>query len=198
MARRRVAKTVKRPGQVLSTDEVYKVLAVCGRGPCAKRNRALLYLLWRTGLRCNEALDLRAGDVDVATRTVLVRAGKGGKSRTVPMDAGIPAQLEPWMAARKKLGITRAPLFCTLKGKRISNNYVRELTARLGKLAGLEKRVHPHAFRHSFAFGLANEGAKVHEIQALMGHNSLEYTATYVAHLGAGDLFRVIDQRPRV
>lgn len=187
---------MSRPGEVLTTAEVHRLLASTGRGITGRRNRALLYLVWRSGLRCQEALNLRPGDVDVGRATIRVRKGKGGKARTVPMDAGIPAQLEPWLEARRVRGLSRRLLFCTLSGGPVSSRYVRALLGRLGERAGLGKRCHPHALRHTFAFELANEGVPLHAIQALLGHTSLDTTTTYLRHLGAGDLAEIIHARP--
>jgi len=108
------------------------------------RNRALIAVLWRCGLRISEALR----DVDLEAGTVRVRHGKGDKSRTVGIDEQTAALLARWIDRRRKLSPgARAPIFCTLAGGRIDSSYVRRLLPRLAAKAGINRRVHAHGLR---------------------------------------------------
>src|SRR5512135_2323221 len=99
----------------LTSEEVERLIeAVSGRGATAVRNRALIALLWRSGLRISEALALRPSDIDERQGTVLVRRGKGGKARIAVIDAKALGYLRAWTEVRKQLGVNgRQPLFCT-------------------------------------------------------------------------------------
>jgi site-specific recombinase XerD len=92
--------------------------------------------------------------------------------------------VDRWLECRKRLRLTgRHPLFCTLKGEALWDSYVRSLCKRLAAKAGVEKRVHPHGFRHGWALGQVEGGTSLPVIQLLLGHSSLATTATYVSHI---------------
>jgi site-specific recombinase XerD len=123
-------------------------------------------------------------DLNSDAGTIRVLRGKGRKPRLVALDAGAWAVLQVWLERRSQLGIsTRAPLFCTLQGDSIKTAYVRAMLPRLARKAGIQRRVHPHAFRHSFAFELVNERTPLHVVQAALGHASIATTDRYVRHL---------------
>jgi len=150
----------RRPPAVLSEAEAIALLKACSaRAPTGVRNRALIAVLWRCGLRISEALSLELRDVDVQAGTVRVRHGKGDRSRTVGLDEQTTALLARWIDRRKKLSPgARAPIFCTLQGGRIDSSYVRRLLPRLARKAGIDRRVHAHGLRHTHAAELAPRG----------------------------------------
>jgi integrase/recombinase XerD len=175
-------KGVKYPAEILTTDEIQSILAKCTGGALGLRNRAMLYVLWRCGLRVSELLDLKPGDV--LTEAIRVRHGKGDKARTVGLDPEAAAILGQWMERRKALGIDgRQPLFCTQRGEALHSNAIRELLKRLCKKAGIAKRVTPHTWRHTFASTAARQ-LPVHYVQQALGHSSLDTTAKYIGHIG--------------
>lgn len=177
------------PGQVVSADDVRALLRACNRGPTGARNRALLVLLWRAGLRTAEALALRPSDLDIARGLVHVRRGKGGKPRIVGMDPEAFAAVGEWLARREKLGLSgHQPLLCTLEGEALDPGYCRAMLARLARRAGLRGRVHLHGLRHACAVGMLREGAALPEVQAQLGHSSLSVTSRYLAHVTPEDL----------
>lgn len=171
--------------QVLTHAEVCRLLAVSRPCLTGRRNRALIAVMYRAGLRVSEALALYPRDLDERAGTVYVERGKGGKSRLVGMDAGAFALVGRWLDLReRKRGIgPRRLLFCTLSGGALSQAYVRQMLARLGRRAGIEKRVHSHAFRHTFASQLLDEGRDVATISKLLGHASIATTAVYLDHV---------------
>ncbi len=151
------------------------------RAPTGVRNRALIAVLWRCGLRISEALSLELRDVDLDAGTVRVRHGKGDRSRTVGLDEQTAALLARWLDRRKKLGAgARAPIFCTLQGGRLDSSYVRRLLPRLARKAGIERRVHAHGLRHTYAAELAREGTAINVIRDALGHTSLAVTDRYL------------------
>jgi site-specific recombinase XerD len=155
----------------LSRQEVEALIRACShRAPTGVRNRALIVLLWRGGLRISEALDLYPKDVDVGAGVVVVQRGKGGKRRVVGLDAGAMALVARWVEVRRRLGISnRSPLLCTLAGGRMEASYARHLLPRLARKAGVERRVHPHALRHLCAVELEREGAPISTIRDTLG-----------------------------
>jgi len=151
------------------------------RAPTGVRNRALIAVLWRCGLRISEALSLELRNVDLDAGTVRVRHGKGDRSRTVGLDEQTAALLARWLDRRKKLGAgARAPIFCTLQGGRLDSSYVRRLLPRLARKAGIERRVHAHGLRHTYAAELAREGTAINVIRDALGHTSLAVTDRYL------------------
>jgi len=185
------------PAELLSPDEVRALLRACSsRAPTGIRNRALIAVLYRGGLRISEALALYAKDVDQAVGTVTVLHGKGDQRRTVGMDPAAFALLERWLDKRRALGLSaRRPVFCTLRGEAIDSSYVRRLLPRLAARAGIEKRVHAHGLRHAHAAELAAEGLPVNVVQQQLGHGSLATTDRYLRHIAPAE--RVAAMRAR-
>jgi len=145
------------PPEILTPEEVARLFRACsGKAPTGIRNRALITLLYRGGLRVSEALALEVKDIDDEAGTVRVRRGKGGKARVTGLDPGAFATVDLWLAKRRELSITvRSKLFCTLKGGPIDSSYVRHMMKRLGERARIAKRVHAHGLRHTHAAELA-------------------------------------------
>jgi site-specific recombinase XerD len=163
----------KMPVEILSPDEVRALIrASSNRAPTGIRNRALIVVMYRGGLRLAEALALMPKDVDTRTGTVRVLRGKGRKARTVGLDPGAMAVLERWLDKRARLGLNgRQPLFCSITkgapfGRPLHPQYVRQALNRLAERAGIEKRVHPHGLRHAHAAELAAEGVPVNKCSA--------------------------------
>lgn len=175
----------KLPAEVYTPEEIGKLIKACStRAKTGIRNRALIVILYRGGLRISEALQLQPKDLDRSAGTVRILHGKGDKSRTIGLDDGAFAVIERWLDVRGNLGIgARSPVFCTLKGEPIDTRQIRALFKRLGKLCGIEKRVHPHGMRHTLAFELANEGVDIPTISAQLGHSNISVTHTYLKHL---------------
>jgi integrase len=180
-------KGMKLPPEVLTSDEMYRLLDACGRGPAGRRNRALITIMWRAGLRIGEALALYPKDINLELGEITVLHGKGDKRRVVAIDAGAAPTLEVWATERKALEITGRHLyFCVIsspcRGEKLGDAYVRELCKRLALKAGIEKRVHPHGFRHTHAAHIG-EQLPPHVVQHQLGHTSLAVTVRYLDHL---------------
>ena len=172
------------PAEILSREEVEKLIAGCSpRCPTGLRNRALIAVMYRAGLRVSEALALMPKDVDEEAGTLRVLRGKGSKARTVGMDAQGFAMLTRWMERRKELANGHNPIFCTLDGGKMATAYVRNLMRRLGKKADIGKRVHAHGLRHTHACELAREGVQLTIISKQLGHSNVGTTSRYLDHL---------------
>ncbi len=182
------------PAEVLTPAEVTAILDQCSkRAPSGIRNKALLTLLYRSGLRISEALALRTTDINFEAHTIRVLHGKGNKATTRGFHPSATDALARWMDTRKARGIKRGPLFCTLDGGTMDPEYVRAMLHRLGDKAGVEKRVHPHGLRHTFACELEAKGVRVSVISELLGHSSIAVTSRYLAHLTNGQAISVLE-----
>jgi integrase/recombinase XerD len=164
------------------------------------RNRAIVVVLWRAGLRAAELVSLRPKDVDLETGEVRILRGKGRKARTVALDPEATAVVERWAAQRKLLirqrkVRRRSTLFCTLTGTELQTSYLRQLLPRLAKRAGIEKRVHPHSLRHTCMMELAKEGVPMPIIQAVLGHTNVATTNHYVNHFGSPEVIAAMQAR---
>ena len=179
----------KFPGEPLTEAEVGALLRGCSlRAPTGIRNRALLTLLYRSGLRISEALALRPADVNLTDGTLRVLHGKGNKSRTVGLDPGAGDAVSRWLDKRREYGFRNGPLFCTLAGGPVSPGYCRDMLKRQAAKAGLEKRVHPHGLRHTHAAELVREGVPMNVIRDQLGHASLAVTDRYLRDVAPADL----------
>lgn len=156
---------------LLTPDEAGALIhASSSRAPTGMRNRALVAIMYRSGLRPGEALALRTTDVDLEAGTVAVPARKGGRRRLTGLDATTRELIGAWTARRDERGIgDEAPLFCTLAGEMIKAAYVRELLPRLARRAHIRKRVHPLALRYANAAELAEEGMPASMIDRHLG-----------------------------
>lgn len=172
-------------GEVLTRADVRALIKACNADcPTGLRNRALISMAYRAGLRSAELVALTPIDVVLAELEVRVRRGKGNKCRVVPIDVECIALVQRWLLQRAKLKAKRIdPLFCTLSCTQLGTHYLRELMPRLAARAELGRRVHPHALRHTYAAELAREGVPLVQISRLLGHSRLETTATYLASL---------------
>jgi len=188
---------LKFPAEPLTPDEARAIFNACSkRAPTGIRNRALLVVLYRAGLRIGEALSLLPKDLDNQAGTIRVLRGKGKTARLVALDAGGWGIVETWLERRARLGISaRAPVFCTLAGAPMKSAYIRMMLPRLARKAGIARRVHAHGFRHSFAFELANEGTPLHVIQSALGHACLATTDRYVRHVAAPTVVATLRSR---
>ncbi len=144
-----------------------------------------------------EALALRPSDLDPAAGTLRVPRGKTGH-RTVGLDPEALALVGQWATHRRAvLGLGgRRPLFCTLRGTPLHPSYVRTMLRRVAKRARIERRVHPHALRHTMAAELLREGASVRHIQLQLGHSDLSTTAAYLESIQPLELAEMARARP--
>ncbi|MBC7772465.1 MAG: tyrosine-type recombinase/integrase, partial [Pyrinomonadaceae bacterium] len=127
------------PPEVLTDGEVRSLMDACDADTATGvRHRALLAVLYRSGLRINEALQLRPKDVDAEHGTIRVLFGKRGYARTVGIDAGAMAIISEWTKLRAELGHNpKSPLFCSSSGRELPASFIRRLLPRLAQKAGI-------------------------------------------------------------
>jgi integrase/recombinase XerC len=192
----RAAESTRRDLSVPTDDEVRALIAACSnRAPTGIRNKALIAVLWRCGLRIAEALALELKDVDLTANEIDV-LGKGDKRRKLGVDDTTAALVARWIDKRASLGYNGkgTPLFCTLDGHTIKQQYVRALFPRLAAKADIERRMHAHGMRHAFAHRLAKEGASVVTIRDALGHSSLAVTDRYLREVAPVHVLRTMQQ----
>ena len=176
----------RRLPRALSTEEVTALLDACdvGEGPVPLRDRALLELLYGTGARISEAVNLAVDDLTLSGEAPAVKLfGKGRKERVVPLGAYAVAALEAYLVrARPELargGRGNAAVFLNTRGNPLSRQSAWAVLHAAGGRAGLSGRVSPHTLRHSFATHLLAGGADVRIVQELLGHASVTTTQVY-------------------
>lgn len=179
-----------RPGRKLAAFlPVDETVELVRRGARTARDRAVLELLYATGLRVSELVGLDLEDVDFRTRSIRV-VGKGGKARVVLFGAPAAAALEGYLDER---GRTPGPLFRGRRGGRLGIRTAFEVVRRAARTAGLRRPVSPHMLRHTFATHLLDAGADLRVIQELLGHSRLSTTQRYT-HVSAEQLLRAYDR----
>ena len=161
----------------LQEGQVKALLDVPGQTLAALRARAILELLYGTGVRCAELVGLDLDDVDLDERVVRV-LGKGRKERLVPFGRPAQAAVAAYLEERRKVERSQAFLL-NARGLRLSDRFVRLTVARRVRQVALDRRISPHKLRHSFATHLLSRGADLRSIQELLGHSSLSTTQRY-------------------
>lgn len=168
--------------ETLSQPEIAKLLgAAGGKTPLEIRDRAMVELLYASGLRVSELCGARLENLDLEKGFIRV-VGKGNKQRLVPVGAGarkaIGRYLEvgrPELVGKK----TGGEIFLSVRGRKLTNQRIWQLLGELGRRAGLQKDVHPHMLRHSFATHLLQGGADLRIIQEMLGHADISTTQVY-------------------
>lgn len=157
------------------------------------RNQALAELLYGSGLRISEALELDMADVDADSCVARV-LGKGSKERLAPLSDAGAAALKNWLAVRSLLtSPTEQAVFVGSRGKRLNRRQAARILEEMRKSHGLNRHVSPHALRHSFATHLLEGGADLRTVQELLGHARLSTTQRYT-HVTLERLIQVYDK----
>jgi len=176
---------------VINEEEAVKILESCpANTPNGLRNRAIMELLYSTGIRRRELVNLNLSDFSPERRELAVIKGKGGKSRIVPVGEyairfteAYVKLIRPWMARDNETAL----FVSSTTGKRLSLKSLDKFIQKIIKQSGITKRVTPHTFRHSMATHMLRSGADLRHIQAILGHASLTSTEIYT-HLTREDL----------
>lgn len=190
----RIKATPRKLPIVLSEQEVQQLLnAPPTDTVLGLRDRAILTLLYGTGIRASECAGLREEDVDLDQQLIRVR-GKGGHERTVPLNRLVAEVLEVYRQKRKTV-LPIEPFFQSRRGKGMSRGAVYQRVKTYAMSAHIPKRVSPHRLRHTFATHLVKTGADLVSIRDLLGHKLITSTQIYL-HVTAQDLRQAVDQHP--
>lgn len=185
------------PRQLLSEQETETLLGGSDiTTPLGIRNRAILELLYSTAIRNTELRSLELGDVDLERQELFVAYGKGGKSRRLPLGEEAAAWLEDYLINGRPYlahGSSGELVFLSSGGCQMSCGKLAELVRELATGSGLEKKVTPHVLRHACATHMLRRGAGIRQLQALLGHESLDTTQRYT-QVDIGDLHKVLSK----
>lgn len=189
----RAPKSPKRLPENLDADRMARLLDIPGKGPLVARDRAILELLYSSGLRLAELTDLNLGDVDLADGVVRV-TGKGNKDRVIPVGSHARKALAAWQKERAGLAdIDEKALFVSNRGTRLSRRSVQSRVDHWAKRQGIDTKVYPHLFRHSFASHLLESSHDLRGVQELLGHANISTTQVYT-HLDFQHLAQIYDK----
>lgn len=178
----------------LSEDEVSRLIAQPRTDTIlGLRDRAILALLYGTGIRATECSGLTEGNVDLDNATIRV-IGKGGHERVLPLNVEVARTLQQYQTARGRLPAL-TPFFRSRSGRALSRSAIYERVRTNGKRARVNKRVSPHRLRHTFATHLVKVGVQLVTIRDLLGHRSITSTQIYL-HTTAEDLRRATALHP--
>jgi len=161
----------------LTETEIGRLIDAAKQGRYPARDRCLIALMFRHGLRASEAAHLNLSDVDLTEGRIFVQRLKHGLSTTHPLRAPEPRLIQAWLKART--APAHPAFFITERGTRMTRYQIHYLIRRYGELAGLV--AHPHMLRHGCGFALADQGADTRLIQDYLGHRSIQNTVIYTA-----------------
>lgn len=186
-------KSPKRLPETLGVDQLNNLLAIPDDDPLARRDHAMLELLYGCGLRLSELTGLNLADVDWQQQ-ILTVTGKGNKQRRIPFGKKATAALKIWMKERTLLlKQEEEALFLSKKGQRISNRSVQQRLKKWALKQGLDSNAYPHMLRHSFASHILESSSDLRAVQELLGHANLSTTQIYT-HLDFQHLAGVYDK----
>ena len=177
----------KRLPKALTIDQVMSMLNIAGTDLISSRDKALVELLYATGARVSElinlnTLDISTADTQAGTTTTVKLKGKGGKERVVPIGSFAVAAVNDYLVRSRPTLLkvsTQKALFLNQRGGRLSRQSAWNLVAKAAERAGLSDQVTPHSMRHSFATHLLDGGADIRVVQELLGHSSVTTTQIY-------------------
>ncbi|MFC1697800.1 tyrosine-type recombinase/integrase [Nanoarchaeota archaeon] len=154
---------------ILSKEEIDKIIKVCNN----VKHRLIIMLLYSSGLRVSEVVNLKWEDVDFSRKTIHIKDAKGGKDRITLLSNKVKRELLGFSIFRKGL------VFKSNRNGRYSSRAVQAVVKNVAFKAGITKNVSPHSFRHSFATHLLEDGIDIRYIKELLGHSKIETTLIY-------------------
>jgi len=185
-------KTPKLLPRFLSVDDAFLLVEKPdGRGLLSARDRAILELLYSSGLRVSELQGLDVEDINTREGLLKVK-GKGKKERIVPVGSKALDAIKSYLVERIPVKKKDKAMFLNRSGSRLTDRGVRRVVVKYARLIGISGRIGPHALRHTFASHLLQGGADLRVIQELLGHASLSTTQKYT-HLDVTHLIDVYD-----
>ena len=176
-------KTEKKLPSVLNIDEIEKILSVIPKDNMGLRDLAMFEVIYGAGLRVSELINLKVNDLYLKENLIKVY-GKGSKERMVPLNIEACYCLIDYFN-KTRIELIKIPgsdtkfVFLNKYGKKISRQAFNQMINKYAKIAGINKEIHPHTFRHSFATHLLENGANLRIIQSLLGHSDIATTQIY-------------------
>ncbi len=186
-------KAPKRLPNVLDVDQINQLLNIRETSPTSLRDKAILELLYSSGLRLSELVNLNPIDLNLKDKSLMVM-GKGGKTRLVPIGQKAIEAVNQWLDVRSKLAKTdEEALFVGTKGVRLGQRAIQARITHWGKKNGIQQGVYPHLLRHSFATHLLEASGDLRAVQELLGHKDISSTQIYT-HLDFQHLAETYDK----
>ena len=178
---------------VLTTGEIDRIIAaVDGTTPKEIRDAAMLEVLYSCGLRVSELTSLRIRDLFFGEGYIRV-TGKGDKQRLVPISSTARERLHRYLEVRRSARAGEETLFLNNRGSSLTRVMIFTILREAARRAGIEKKISPHTFRHSFATHLLEGGASIRQVQELLGHESILTTEIYT-HLDDSHLRQTVEE----
>jgi len=187
----RAPKSPRRLPKTLDVDQTTRLLDWDSNEPLAIRDRAIMELLYSSGLRLSELLNLEVSDLDLKDGTVRV-TGKGRKTRVVPVGRHARNALQQWLGIRATFTTQASALFLSRRGERLAPRTLQQRLQQWGNKRGLPMRLHPHMLRHSCASHVLESSSDLRAVQELLGHADIATTQIYT-HLDFQHLARIYD-----
>jgi integrase/recombinase XerC len=189
----RAPKSQKKLPDTLNVDEIEQLLTAMPEDALGRRDKAIIELIYSAGMRLSELRAVNVVDVTRATDMIKV-TGKGNKQRLVPVGRKAKAAIERWLAVRSSLaGADEAGLFVSQRGVRISARTIQVRLEYWSRRSGLDRKLHPHMLRHSFASHILESSGDLRAVQELLGHANISTTQIYT-HLDFQHLAQVYDR----
>ncbi len=177
---------------VLTTEEIDRIIAAIDLSTVkGLRDRAMLELLYACGLRVSELVSLRLGDLFFGEGYIRV-TGKGDKQRLVPINDLARERILAYLDERRSARRNEEVVFLNNRGSQLTRVMIFTILRAAARRAGIEKRISPHTFRHSFATHLLEGGADIRQVQELLGHENIGTTEIYT-HLDNEHLRRTVE-----
>ena len=186
-------KTRKLP-KTLDVDQIKSLLEAGTNSTIEIRDLAMFELFYSSGIRLSELAQLNLTDIDLTDKSLMVRSGKGGKSRMLPIGSKAVAAINTWLEHRiKSVTSTETALFISTRGTRLGQRSIELRLKQWCKKKGIAENIHPHMLRHSFATHLLESSQDLRAVQELLGHSNISTTQIYT-HLDFQHLADVYDR----
>ena len=186
-------KTRKLP-KTLDVDQIKSLLEAGTNSTIEIRDLAMFELFYSSGIRLSELAQLNLTDIDLTDKSLMVRSGKGGKSRMLPIGSKAVAAINTWLEHRiKSITSTETALFISTRGTRLGQRSIELRLKQWCKKKGIAENIHPHMLRHSFATHLLESSQDLRAVQELLGHSNISTTQIYT-HLDFQHLADVYDK----
>jgi len=187
-------KQAQRLPKSLDNESLERLLNIPGDEPLTLRDRAIMELLYSSGLRLAEIAALNLADLDLQSGLVDIKKGKGSKQRLVPVGTKAKEAIQAWLKARVLLlKQEESAVFISQRGSRLSHRAIQQRLTHWAKKQGLDQHVYPHRLRHAFASHLLESSGDIRAVQELLGHANISTTQVYT-HLDFQHLAEVYDQ----
>ena len=188
----RAPSKAKKLPKLMDADQAIQLVSIAGDDWHSLRDRALLELLYSSGLRLAEIANVDIGDIHSGEATVRV-TGKGNKTRLVPVGSCALAAIESWLKVRSERALeNEKALFVSQRGKRISHRAIQQRVKLIAQRQGISQPINPHMLRHSFASHMLESSGDLRGVQELLGHANLSTTQVYT-HLDFQHLAKTYD-----